>query len=325
MDRVVIHKLLHLLNVKGSKKQTGHVIFLVGPPGVGKTTTAAKLAYLNRKKKVGIICADTFRPGTYDQLDQLLKKTGIQIYVSKKEANTIVKEGIEYFQDYDMIIVDTSSQSIITEKADQIIYVVDATMGRAASNQIDIYKKYNIDSCIITKMDGNAKGGGALSAAIENNLDIAYTGAGEKIQNLEIFDPTKFLARILNKKHQQLVDLITTIPNKDQKVLNQRIKQGEFTLNDMYQQLKFTTQMSFLGSLLGEDSKNIKTYICIMDSMTKTELDSPELLSRKSKEKDSRIKRIARGSGKSILKVQDLLDKYTKLERCVKGMSKKLK
>ncbi|PVU74557.1 signal recognition particle protein Srp19, partial [Sulfolobus sp. SCGC AB-777_G06] len=200
-------------------KKLPYVIMLVGVQGSGKTTTSGKLALFYKKKgyKVGLVAADIYRPAAYEQLLQIGNQIGVPIYgePGNKDAIQIAKNGVEKFlkEKYDVVIVDTAGRhgygeevKLLEEmkniyqsiKPDEVILVIDASIGQKA---YDLASKFHtaspIGSIIITKMDGTAKGGGALSAVAATRATIKFIGTGEKLDELEVFNPRRFVSRIL--------------------------------------------------------------------------------------------------------------------------------
>ncbi|MEM1885764.1 MAG: signal recognition particle receptor subunit alpha, partial [Candidatus Jordarchaeales archaeon] len=202
------------LNIKPGRL---NVIMLVGIQGSGKTTTAAKLAkYLvKRGFKVGLVCADTFRLGAYEQLSQLAESIGVPFFgdVNSKSSVDVARRGIEFFREkgVDVVIVDTAGRhkneaDLMEEmkeianaiKPTEIILVVDGTLGQQAMVQAKAFKEAtDIGSIIVTKLDGTARGGGALSAVAATGAPIKFIGIGEKLDDIEAFDPVGFVGRLL--------------------------------------------------------------------------------------------------------------------------------
>jgi signal recognition particle subunit SRP54 len=202
------------LTVEPGKTQ---VIMLVGIQGTGKTTAAVKLSrfYQKRGLRPAIICADTYRPGAFDQLKQLADKVTVPVYGEPNSRDTlkIVKKGMEQFskQKYDLIIVDTAGRhkdetQLMSEMRDlakqiqpnEIILAIDASIGQAAMSQAAAFNESTkIGSILVTKLDGTAKGGGALSAVAATHAKIKFVGTGEKIDDIEQFIPSSFVGRLL--------------------------------------------------------------------------------------------------------------------------------
>src|SRR5271157_4981669 len=335
-----------LVNTIAIEPQT---IMMVGLQGSGKTTTTSKLArYFSRKGlKPAVICADTFRPGAYDQLSQLCAKLGVAFYGERdnRDAVAIVRNGLKEMAKYDVRIVDTAGRhaletDLIQEmkdigaitKFDQRFLVLDAAIGQQASDQAKAFNDaVGITGVIITKLDGTAKGGGALSAVSDTNTSIAFIGVGETPEDLERFDPDGFISRLLGMGDlKALVEKANEVLSK-QDVNVEKMMAGRFTLNDMYAQLEAINKMGPLKQImsmlpLGGLGGNITDdmykmtqnklggYKIIMDSMTEAEKEDPKLIG------SSRITRIARGAGRSPDDVRELLKYHKTMQKAMKGM-----
>eukprot|EP01098_Paradermamoeba_levis_P010183 TRINITY_DN4278_c0_g1_i1.p1 TRINITY_DN4278_c0_g1~~TRINITY_DN4278_c0_g1_i1.p1 ORF type:complete len:485 (-),score=171.84 TRINITY_DN4278_c0_g1_i1:53-1507(-) len=337
------------------KKGKSNVLMFVGLQGSGKTTTIAKLAHYYKKKgwKTAMVCADTFRAGAFDQLKQNATKVKVPFYGSYTEADPVrvASEGVEQFrkEQYEIIILDTSGRhkqeaELFEEmqqiqdlvQPDNIIFVMDASIGQAAQDQALAFKqKVPVGAVIMTKLDGHAKGGGALSAVSATQSPIIFIGTGEHIEDLETFESKVFVSKLLGMGDMEglIKKIKKAVPLDDQPQLMQRLSQGIFTLRDMYEQFQNILKMGPLGKVMemipgfsnliknapGIDSgSKIKVYMTIMDSMNDEELDESRWLSGKSK--DSRILRIARGAGRSIKEVNELLDQFKHFEKVMKKM-----
>lgn len=333
------------------KKGVPNVIMFVGLQGAGKTTTVAKLAYYYKKKgwKPCLICADTFRAGAFDQLKQNATKVKVPFYGSYTATDPakVAREGLETFKkEYDMIIVDTSGRhkqedALFEEmqqvaeaiKPDNIIFVMDGAMGQAAHDQAAAFKaKVAVGSVIVTKLDGHAKGGGALSAVAATNSPILFLGSGEHMEDLEPFEAQPFVSKLLGMGDVQgmMKAFQEVLPMDKAPELAQRLSEGKFTLRDMYEQMQNILKMGpinkvmemmpgmnqFMPLLKGDEgNKKIKVMINIMDSMTDDELDSNKPI-----KENSRLMRIARGSGRSPREVNELLEQHKQFAKMVKKM-----
>ena len=323
-----------------------NIIMLVGLQGSGKTTTVTKLAshYKRKSFRTALVCADTFRAGAFDQLSQNATRAKIPFFGSHVENDPvkIAQDGVNKFIDagYDMIIVDTSGRNkqdiVLFEEMKQvadvikpnlIIFVIDASIGQMALDQVKTFKSYvDIGAVIITKMDGHAKGGGALSAVATSKSPIIFLGTGEGITDLQEFNIESFVSRLLGMG--DMTNMINKIKEVMPNDLSKNIQDGKFSLRDMYEQLKSIQQMGSLSELIdmfpGMDSikksgcdlsqNMLKKYMVIMDSMTNQELDNPKILNV------SRINRIARGSGTSIEEVNGLHVLYKQFEKLAHKM-----
>ena len=332
-----------------TKRGRPYTILLVGIEGSGKTTTAAKLAYFYKKRgfKVGLVCADNYRPGALHQLKQLGAQAGVEVY-GEEDGNSldIALHGVNFFkkQNYDLIIVDTAGRhkdeknlmNEMTELAsaiqpDEIILVLDATIGRQAEKQAEAFNKAaKVGSIIVTKLDGAARGGGALAAVVKTGARISFIGVGEKIDELEVFDPPSFVNRLLGFGDiKAIVERFKAYEELDKKRLR-AVAKGDFTLLDLLDQLMTLRRMGPLRKIvellpggyslpanfeeMGEE--NIRKWIAIMQSMTRRELLHPEIIDRE------RMLRIAKGSGTSIRDVKALLKSYRMAKSYIKKLSK---
>ncbi|MCK5302450.1 MAG: signal recognition particle protein, partial [Candidatus Thorarchaeota archaeon] len=303
-----------------------NLVMLVGIQGSGKTTTIGKLAryYQKRGIKTGVICADNFRPGAYSQLKQLAERSNIPFWGDEngKDAVKLAKKGFSEMKKrgIELILLDTSGRhreetSLIKEmksiskavKPQEIMLVIDGTLGQQAGSQAAAFKQAtNIGSIVITKLDGSAKGGGALSAAAATQAPIKFIGTGEGMDSIEPFNPTKFAGRLLGMSDiKGLIEKVQEAQIEIDEDAAMRLMKGQFTLTDMMAQLKQLKKMGPIGKvmeMLGLQYKlpddvaeiqedNLNRFEVIMSSMTKEELDDPKLL------KSSRLKRIAMGSG----------------------------
>jgi len=336
------------LNIKPGKRS---VIMLVGVQGSGKTTTAAKLARFLQKRgfKTALICADTFRAGALAQLSQLATQINVPVYGDEKKKNPVevVIDGLKRFEDYDVVIIDTAGRhkdekSLIEEmkvmqetiKPDEVIMVIDGTIGQQAAVQAKAFHETTpLGSIIVAKLDGSARGGGALSAVAATGAPIKFIGVGEKIDDVEVFDPPSFVGRLLGMG--DLKGLIEKVKEAELKVPERRAKamlSGKFTLMDMYEQIEamrsvgpFSRVLKMLPGLgyeIPEDVANIaeeklKKWRVIIQSMTPEERENPQMINA------SRVRRIARGSGTSEKDVKDLLNQYMWMRRMMKTLRRK--
>lgn len=318
------------------KRDKMYKIVLVGLQGSGKTTTAAKLAsfYLKRGYRVGLVAADTYRPAGKDQLAQLGAKVGVPVYTSDKESTIIAKEGVNSFerQGMNLVIIDTAGrhkeEKGLLEEMEQIVraispddvyLVIDGTIGQQAKAQAEAFaKRIPVGSIIITKLDGSAKGGGAISAVAVTGSRIRFIAEGEGVDDFEPFDPPGFVSRLLG-----LGDVKTLVEKvREAQVDEERIRDimttGKFTLVDFEYQLdsiskmgsfsKFLSLIPGLSSIPSELTKNteadLKRWRTILKSMRVGEKLDPSTIS------SHRIKKIAIGSGTKPEDVRQLLKRY---------------
>ncbi|MCR6623280.1 MAG: signal recognition particle protein Srp54 [archaeon YNP-LCB-024-027] len=332
-----------------------YVIMLVGIQGSGKTTSAAKLAFYYKKLnyKVALVCADNYRPGAFDQLKQLGEKIGVPVYGERNTTSSvqIAVNGVKKFvaEGFDIIIVDTAGRhkeerSLMDEmreiaekiKPDEIMLIIDATIGQQAYIQAKVFhENTKIGSIFLTKLDGSARGGGALSAVAVTGVPIKFVGVGEKIDEIETFDPKRFVSRILGLGDlESLIEKFELAEYKPTEEDANRFLSGKFTLDDLLTQFKSISKMGPLNKLIQlipgfslslpdefqEMSKvKIKRYSAIIESMTREEREKPEIIDR------SRMRRIAMGSGTSVRDVQELLEQYKNMKRMMKMFKRKTK
>jgi len=338
------------------KKGKANVIMFVGLQGSGKTTTCTKLAWYYQKKgwKACLVCADTFRAGAYDQLKQNATKARIPFYGSYTEADPVViaKDGVDMFKDegFEIIIVDTSGRhyqedALFEEmlavsnavNPDNIIFVMDATIGQACEAQAKAFKdKVDVGSVIISKLDGHAKGGGALSAVAATKSPVIFIGTGEHIDDMEQFRTKPFVQKLLGMGDiDGLIRKVEELNLDNNEELINKIKHGEFTLRDMYEQFQNIMKMGPFGQIMGmipgfsqdflskgseqESMARLKMLMTIMDSMNDSELDGKDGAKTFAKE-PNRITRVAQGAGVMEREVNELLKQYTKFAQVVKKM-----
>lgn len=353
--KVVYEELTRFLGEKPAqlklKPGKRNVFMLVGIQGSGKTTTAAKLArYLQKRGfKTALVCTDTFRPGAFAQLQQLASQINVPIYGDEKEKNAvkIAKEGLKRFQNYDAVIVDTAGrhkdeESLIKEmktlektlQPDEVVMVIDGTIGQQAAVQAEAFHKATpIGSIIVAKLDGSARGGGALSAVAATGAPIKFIGTGEKTDDIEAFDPPRFVGRLLGMGDlQSLIEKVREAEVKMPEKKAKAILSGKFTLADMYEQFEAMRSMGPLNRILkmvpgfgyeipsdkmdlAEDQ--IKKFRVIIQSMTPEEREKPKILNA------SRIRRIARGSGTTEKDVKTLLQQYNMMRKMMRSLRRK--
>lgn len=325
-----------------------------------KTTSAAKYAHYYKKKgfKPALVCADTFRAGALDQLKQNATKVQIPYYGSFQETDPaiIAANGVKRFREErrDLVIVDTSGrhrqeESLFEEmrqvatavKPDTVIFVMDGSIGQAAYEQAKAFHdSVDVGAVIITKLDGHAKGGGALSAVVATKSPIAFIGTGEHMHEFEEFDSEKFVGTLMGRGDiagfmNKIKDVIP--PQEQQMETMEKIMKGQFNLRIMYDQFAAMMRMGPMSSVMGmlpgmgnafsassdkESQAHLKKMMTIMDSMTDKELDytTPQMIAER-----SRIERWARGSGSSVMEVEMLLGEYKRMSGMFGKATKNIK
>ena len=324
------------------------VIVMLGVQGSGKTTTVSKLARLYSKKgfKVGVVAADTFRPGAVTQLRMLAERIGVDMYADEKQSDSIkvAEAGKNFFEPTkNLIIIDTAGRhkeekSLLDEmnkivskvKPDVNLLVVDGTIGQQCYNQALAFHKVSpVGGIVVTKLDGAAKGGGALAAVAATGAKIAFIGTGERVDDLEEFSSTRFVGRLLGMGDlKSLLDMAKQLESDVDEKRVQRITSGRLTMDDFLYQFEQVNKMGSLkkildlvpglaGNMKSEDlekaEKNMKVWKSIIQSMGKRERESPDTINA------TRVKRIARGSGRSEKEVRELLSRYKQTKSLMKA------
>ncbi len=352
--KIVYDELVSLLGGKAEslsfREPAPMAIMLVGLQGSGKTTTVGKLArYFEQKgKKSFLIAADVYRPAAVDQLKVLGRKLNLPVFYVEKNPVEICKAGVEQAKKeaYDVVIIDTAGrlhidrelmEELVRIKSEvspaEILLVADAMTGQDAVN---LAKSFNnqvgLTGVILTKMDGDTRGGAALSIHWVCGKPIRFAGVGEKLDALEPFYPDRLASRILGmgdvvslvEKAQQVVE------EKEALKLREKIRKESFTFDDFYQQLQQIKKMGSLESLLGlipglggkalkglsVDERNLVRIEAMINSMTKQERAHPQILN------GSRRKRIANGSGTSIQDVNRLVKQFEMMQKMAKDFSR---
>ncbi len=355
-----IIKLLHdeLTKILGEYKKLElttkqNKIILLGLYGAGKTTTISKLGnyYAKRGKKVALVGLDVHRPAAKEQLEQLGKTNNLNVFVDMEENDALKtwKNFKPKLKDYDLILIDTAGRhnldkELISEikslkkeiKPTETILVMPADIGQTAKTQASEFQKaVDVSGVIITRMDSSAKAGGALTACAETKAPVYFIGNGEKINDLEEFNPKTFLSRLLGMGDlESLMEKIRSVTNeKDQENMQKRLQEGNLTLTDIVEQSKSMSSMGGFDKLksmipglgkakipdeaLGAQEEKISKWEHILKSMTNEEKENPEIL----KKQNSRISRIAKGSGVNNGDVRALLKQYDMLNEIMKSGS----
>jgi signal recognition particle subunit SRP54 len=350
--KVVHDELTELMGAGASGLAFGKftVILLAGLQGSGKTTTAAKLALLLRQegRKPGLVAADLQRPAAIDQLEQLGKQIDVPVFRTEtKDAVEATRSGLERARSsgLDTVIVDTAGRLQIDEelmdelqrvrdeaKPLNVLLVVDAMTGQEAVNVAQAFdERIAFDGVILTKLDGDARGGAALSVKAVTGKPIKFASTGEKLDALEVFHPDRMASRILG-----MGDVLTLIERAeaaadegDQAEMEKRMRAGQFTFDDFLKAYKMLRRMGplqgilkmipGLGSQLGDldvDEKQMGRVEAIVLSMTPNERRTPHLIDGK------RRIRIANGSGASVEQVNQLLEARKQMEKMMKQMGR---
>ncbi|MBN1940969.1 MAG: signal recognition particle protein Srp19, partial [Candidatus Diapherotrites archaeon] len=296
--------------------------------------------------KVGVIAADVFRPAAYEQLKQISEKAKIAFYGNPKEkkAEKVVEQGLKEFKGFDLVIVDSAGRDAFDKELvkeikavnkvlqpEQTWLVIGADVGQVAKKQATAFHDaVGVNGVIVTRMDGSAKGGGALSACSVAKVPVYFIGVGEKTSDLEEFDAKRFLSRLMG--YGDLTGLLEKAKELaiDEEMSPEDILKGEFNLETFYQQLKATRKMGPLNKvaemlgmkmqipkeMLETTEEKLDNFRVIMDSMTKEEKLNPDMLNRK------RIERIAKGSGTKESEVRELLKQFKQMQKVFKKFRK---
>ncbi len=328
------------------------VFMLTGLFGNGKTTSAGKLAkyYQVRGKKVALIGTDTWRPAAFEQLKQLGGQIGVPVYgdPSQKDPVKIYTQFKDKLAPYDVVIVDTAGRDALSDElveeisaidavvqADEKLLVIAADVGQSAQKQAQMFHDtVGVSGVILTKLDGTAKGGGAMSACAVTGAPIVFIGIGEKIDAFEEFKPKNFVGRLLGMGDLEalLEKAKLAISEQDAQDLQKKLLKGDFTLIDLYQQMEAMKKMGPLSKVLDmipgmgsaipkealeSQQESLSRWKHILNSMTKRELEEPEIIGV------SRITRIAHGSAQSEHEIRTLLKQYKKSKKLMKMLKGK--
>ncbi|WOV92537.1 MAG: signal recognition particle receptor subunit alpha [Candidatus Nitrosoabyssus spongiisocia] len=324
-------------------------VLLLGIQGSGKTTVASKLAKFltDQGYKVGVIGADTYRPGALVQLKTMCERAKVEVYGNEKsdDSTDVVKSGLEYFEksQLDIILIDTAGRhkedkDLLDEmirirkisNPDLSLLVIDGTIGRQCMKQAEAFQKtVDVGGIVITKLDSSAKGGAAIAASVATGARVMYIGTGERIDDLEKFSSTRFVGRLLDMGDiQAVLDLARRLESEGDEVRLKRIASGKITMDDFYYQLEEVSKMGSLrsfvdnipglsGMVKSDQTEDLETRIqkwrYIIQSMTHDEKNDPSLLN------SSRKKRIARGSGASEHDVKEMLKNYEQSKTMIKA------
>jgi signal recognition particle subunit SRP54 len=352
----IVHEELTAIMGQGGSKlafagRPPTIVLLAGLQGSGKTTAAAKLALMLRKegKSPALVAADLQRPAAIDQLEQLGKQIQIPVYLNRgtKDAVAVARHGLEQAQAQgrDVVILDTAGRLHVDEelmeelaavrkatKPHNILLVLDAMTGQDAVAVAEAFaERVDFDGIVLTKLDGDARGGAALSVKAVTGKPIKLASVGEKLDQLEYFHPDRMASRILG-----MGDVLTLIERAEaaaeedeQEALERRLRQGRFTFDDFLQSYKMMRRMGSLRNIVSlipgvgkqlqgvdMDDSRLGRVEAIVLSMTPTERAQPEIIS------GSRRARIATGSGTTVQEVNQLLSARKQMEKMMKQLGK---
>ncbi len=345
--KVVYEEILTLLGGKAPGSMPSKArIMMVGLQGSGKTTTTAKIARYFQKRglRTAIIAADTQRPAAYEQLVQLVEK--YRIPVLRKESRSaaeIVRHAMKEGGKADILILDTagrhrSEEELFDEmeelarifEPDEKLLVIDASMGQQAGAQAEAFsRRIGITGVVLTKLDGSARGGGALSAVAATGAPVRFIGTGERIDDIEEFNPERFISRLLGMGDIQA--LIEKAKESMDESAAKDILKGDFTLDDLYSQIESLRKMGPLSGILSMlpgfgggmpkevaeiTESRMRRFLVIMDSMTREERRNPKIINA------SRVRRIAMGSGSRVEDVKELLRYHATMKKAIKSFKK---
>ncbi|WP_049901621.1 signal recognition particle protein Srp54 [Halococcus agarilyticus] len=352
--RIVYEEMVDLVGESTDLPLEPQTILLAGLQGSGKTTTAAKMAWWFSKKglRPAVIQTDTFRPGAYDQAKEMAERAEVTFYgdPDADDPVQIARDGLAATEEADIHIVDTAGRHALEEglideiqeidevvEPDRSLLVMDAALGQGAKDQAQRFEEaIGIDGVAITKLDGTAKGGGALTAVNETDSSIAFLGTGETVQDVERFEPNGFISRLLGmgdlKQLAERVERAMADTDTDEEDWDpEDILDGQFTLKDMRHQMDAMNKMGPLDQVLDmipglgggikdqlpDDAMDVtqdrmRSFDIVMDSMTEDELENPRSVGA------SQTRRIARGSGQPEERVQELLEQHRMMERTLK-------
>jgi signal recognition particle subunit SRP54 len=352
--RIVYEELVALVGDATEIPLESQTIMLAGLQGSGKTTTAAKMAWWFSKKglRAAVIQTDTFRPGAYEQAEEMAGRAEVEFYgdPDSDDPVQIARDGMEATADADVHIVDTAGRHALEDELideieeiegavdpDMNLLVLDAAIGQNAQEQArEFDESIGVDGVAITKLDGTAKGGGALTAVDETGATIAFLGTGEEVRDVERFEPSGFVSRLLGMGDlQQLTERVERAMEEtgeeDDDWDPEDLMQGSFTLKDMQKQMAAMNNMGPLDQVmdmipglgggmmdqLPDDAMDVtqdrmRHFEVVMDAMTEHELENPRSVGA------SQVERIARGSGTEEDTVRELLEQHRMMERAIK-------
>ncbi len=355
ITKIIYDELVHILGGNQSEiKINGSgitTILISGLQGSGKTTFSAKLAkrLKENQRKTLLVAADIHRPAAVKQLQMLGQQINVPVFsLEEKDAIKVVKNSIEHANEnnFNTVIIDTAGRLHVDEDMmaeiehiknlvlpTETLFVVDAMTGQDAVNSAKIFnERLNFDGIVLTKLDGDARGGAALSIRSVVGKPIKFISSGEKLSQLETFYPERLASRILGKG--DVISLVEKVQENFEEIeadkLEEKIRKNEFDFEDFLKQIKAIKKMGSLSSLigmipgLGAQAKNLKVddnalvkTEAIINSMTNQERKKPKVLN------GSRRMRIARGSGTSIQDVNRLVKQFSEMQKMMSQFSKK--
>ncbi|MGC8647908.1 MAG: signal recognition particle receptor subunit alpha [Candidatus Micrarchaeia archaeon] len=341
ITNMVYEELVKLMGKSYAPELKPKRIILAGLYGSGKTTTAAKLAkfYQDRGLSAGVICCDVVRPAAYEQLETLAKQANVAFFGmhGEKDAAKIAKEGLKALSGKKVIVCDTSGRSALdsdlvnelvrVSKAfnpEEKVLVISADMGQTAGKQArEFDKAIGITGIILTKTDGSAKGGGALSAAAAAKASVMFLGSGEKLGDLKPYDSAKFIGNLLGVPDIEALSSTVEKAIAEAGIKPEELESEELNFETFYSQLKAMGKMGSLKSIFGmmgapdipkdmleKGEDKLKLYHAIISSMTKQERKNEKLL-----HEPGRIQRIAKGSGTSEKDVREMISEFNKMKK----------
>ncbi len=318
-------------------------ILLMGTFGAGKTTTAGKIAkfYKNRGLKPALVACDTYREAAYDQLKQIGEKLDIPVYgdADEEDSAAVLKDALEEVEE-EVVIVDSSGRDALNDdmieeittlndilEPDERFLVIPADMGQQAGKQAKRFQEeLDITGVAVTKMDGTAKGGGALSACAATGASVKFIGTGEEMKDLEKYDPERFVSQLIG--YGDLEGLLERVDEEEAAEQAKKMMEGEFTLEDFQSQMEQVQSMGSLDEVMGKipgfsksklpdgmidmQEEKMELYNYIIDSMTPEEKEDPKIID------SSRKRRIAEGSGTDVENVSELIKLYRQSKKAMK-------
>jgi len=345
--RIVHSEMVGALGTPRDLKPSAQKIMLVGLYGQGKTTTAGKLAKWFQLKglSVGMAGVDVHRPAAFEQLSQLAAQLNVPVAGGGSDALAAAKAGLAELSELEVQIFDTAGRhaldtDLIDEmkavakiiQPDEILLVLDATIGQQAGPQAAAFHEaVGVTGVILTKLDGSAKGGGALSAVAETQAPVMFVGTGEALDALERLEPDRFISRLLGMGDlQSLLERAEEVMDADKaEETAKRLLSGKFSLVEMREQMEALAQMGPLGKVMemipgmasmmkGNQAdvtqKKLERFKVLMNSMTQQEMENPKLIKR------SRLQRIAAGAGADVQEVRELLAYYNKSRKMMSSL-----